>query len=288
MKKRVISAEFWTDPAIVRLSPWARLCFIGLWQCADDDGRLQYEPERLKMILFPSDKVKIEKLIQELVEVKPKSPLVIRYQADGVDCLQVTAFSKHQKIDRRRPSRLPAPDCTEPRQLAPDSGANPRQVEENTERRQPAPNGAAQPNQNLTKPEPEPVTSHTPARARNSAQDALERKIERILKAWNKMALEKGLPEALVATGLRRTHMEERLRDQPDEMWWLEVIAGVPGKQRGGKFQPNIDWLFNDISHAWECLEAAKAGRAAVTAAVVPSDDKYTAAAVRNNGGGGA
>ncbi|MDH5511480.1 MAG: hypothetical protein OEZ32_14160, partial [Nitrospinota bacterium] len=118
MKKRMISPDFWTDGAIVSMSAMARLLFIGLWQCADDWGRLKYDPRRLRLKIFPADRVNIEKLVYELEQADPDDPLIILYEVNGFKYLQVTKFSKHQRIDKRRDSKYPAPDCAESRHFA--------------------------------------------------------------------------------------------------------------------------------------------------------------------------
>ena len=118
MKKRMISPDFWTDGAIVAMSAMARLFFIGLWQCADDWGRVKYDPKRLKLKIFPADRVHIEKLVDELEQADPDDPLITLYEVNGVKYLYVTKFSKHQRIDKRRESKYPAPDCADSRQFA--------------------------------------------------------------------------------------------------------------------------------------------------------------------------
>ncbi len=102
---RTIKPEFWTDEKIVELSPFARLLFIGLWNFADDEGRLVYSPKRLKMQIFPSDALDISELFEEIRGEK----LVLVYEVDNVQYLQVIGFSKHQKIDKRSTSKLPPP-----------------------------------------------------------------------------------------------------------------------------------------------------------------------------------
>jgi hypothetical protein len=102
---RTIKPEFWTDEKIVELSFPARLLFVGLWNFADDDGRLVYSPKRLKMQIFPGDTVDVGPLFGELV----KASLVELYQIAGVNYMTVKHFAKHQRIDRRTPSKIPAP-----------------------------------------------------------------------------------------------------------------------------------------------------------------------------------
>ena len=102
---RTIKPEFWTDEKIVELSPFARLLFIGLWNFADDEGRLVYSPKRLKLQIFPADDLDISELFGE---IRGKL-LAVAYEVENVEYLQVIGFSKHQKIDKRTASKLPPP-----------------------------------------------------------------------------------------------------------------------------------------------------------------------------------
>lgn len=100
---RSIKPDFWTDEKIVELSAFARLLFIGLWNFADDDGRIAYSPKKIKMQIFPADSLDISELFGE---IRGES-LIDVYGVDGVEYLQIVGFAKHQKIDKRSPSKLP-------------------------------------------------------------------------------------------------------------------------------------------------------------------------------------
>lgn len=107
---RTVKPDFWTDEKIVELSFAARLLFIGLWNFSDNSGRMYYSPKRIKMQVFPADKIDITPLLTELQREK----LVVMYSVEGQDFLQVINFAKHQKTDPRYESKLPAPpDHTE-------------------------------------------------------------------------------------------------------------------------------------------------------------------------------
>jgi len=107
---RTIKPDFWTDEHIVELSAFARLLFIGLWNFADDDGRMEYSPKRIKMQIFPADPLPIVEIFDELL----REGLVEVYSVDGKEFLQVKNFSKHQKIDKRAASKTPAPQQIPP------------------------------------------------------------------------------------------------------------------------------------------------------------------------------
>jgi len=113
---RTIKPEFWTDEKVVELSAFARLLFIGLWNFCDDDGRVAFSPRRLKMQIFPSDTLDIELLFKELAS----SRLVEIYIVSEVSYIQVSGFSKHQKIDKRSVSKIPPPTSHHNHPIPPD------------------------------------------------------------------------------------------------------------------------------------------------------------------------
>ena len=115
---RTIKPDFWTDEKIVELSPLARLLFIGLWNFADDDGRMPYSTTRIKLQILPADAADISALLGEI-----RGKLLIDvYVVDDKEYLHICQFSKHQKIDKRTPSKHPNPPIyTESPRIPPSS-----------------------------------------------------------------------------------------------------------------------------------------------------------------------
>lgn len=122
---RSVKPEFWTDEKVVELSFPARLLFIGLWNFADDDGRMVYSPKRIKMQVFPADSIDVSELVGEI----QRNGMVQVYVVEGVEYLQINNFAKHQKIDKRSASKLPIPpNSPESPRIPPnpaDSSTNP-------------------------------------------------------------------------------------------------------------------------------------------------------------------
>jgi hypothetical protein len=112
-----LKPEFWTDEKVVDLSFAARLLFIGLWNLCDDHGRMEYSAKRIKLQIFPADRVDVAKICAELRE---KSMIQI-YEVEGHEYLEVLNFRKHQQIkDGDRPSRFPDPPRADLRASAQD------------------------------------------------------------------------------------------------------------------------------------------------------------------------
>lgn len=113
---RTIKPDFWTDEKVVELSAFARLLFIGLWNFADDEGRMEYSPKRIKMQILPADSAEIPRLMEELSALG----LIAIYSVENIDYLQIAGFAKHQKVDKRSPSRHPPP--ADSRRVPPTEG----------------------------------------------------------------------------------------------------------------------------------------------------------------------
>lgn len=133
---RTIKPEIWTDEKFVALSPLARLLFMGLLNFVDDEGRAQYSPSRFKLQILPADSADASALLGEI----RREGMIIVYDFEGKEYLQVCNFTKHQKVDKRTPSKLPPPPISAelPRIVPTDQGRE--RIKEGKE--DAAPNGA--------------------------------------------------------------------------------------------------------------------------------------------------
>jgi 5-methylcytosine-specific restriction endonuclease McrA len=102
---RTIKPEFWTDEVIVQLPFEARLLFIGMWNFADDDGSLDYRPDRLRLQILPSEhNCDITGLIDLLAACG-----LIDYWAneEGTQVITIRNWHKHQKVDNPSRKKIP-------------------------------------------------------------------------------------------------------------------------------------------------------------------------------------
>lgn len=105
-RARNIKPGFFKNEDLAECSPWARLCFAGLWTLADREGRLEDRPKRIKGELFAFDSVEVEPLLQELA----RHGFVLRYSAAGGNFIQILTFDKHQNPHHKEPaSVIPSP-----------------------------------------------------------------------------------------------------------------------------------------------------------------------------------
>lgn len=115
-RKRMVSPEFFTSEQILRVSPLARLLFVGLWCQADRRGILEDRPVHLKINVLPMDACDLVALLDELASSHGHdgAPLVYRYQDNttGRPLIWIPGFCRHQhphKDEKTGPYALPAP-----------------------------------------------------------------------------------------------------------------------------------------------------------------------------------
>jgi hypothetical protein len=104
---RTIKPEFWSSAQLLECSPIARLLFIGMWNFADDKGRLPYSVKSIKAQIFPADGFDLDTVEGWIVELSTND-LVLPYEVDGKRYLQITGWH-HQRIDKPQPAKYPDP-----------------------------------------------------------------------------------------------------------------------------------------------------------------------------------
>ena len=104
---RTVKPSFWRSQTLSRVSRDARLVFVGLWNEADDEGRLVDAPKLLAGALFPFDEdfggPEIEACLRELAGIGA----IERYAVEGSRFITIPRFRDHQVISKPRPSALP-------------------------------------------------------------------------------------------------------------------------------------------------------------------------------------
>lgn len=106
-RKRMIDPQIWTSEDFSKLTPFARLLWIGLISQADDEGRGKLNTAYLKSQLFPYDeKLSTKQLECALNEIK-KHMSVEFYEVDGKRYYQLDNWKKFQTINKPTPSQIP-------------------------------------------------------------------------------------------------------------------------------------------------------------------------------------
>ena len=114
MRIRSIKPEFWSSPDIAALSDSDRLLFIGLWSYVDDHGRGRDDIALIVAALYPHDMVAnpldtVAKVRDGLARLS-EADLILRYTVASRTYFLVTGWSKHQRVDKSKASRIPAPE----------------------------------------------------------------------------------------------------------------------------------------------------------------------------------
>lgn len=116
---RAIKPDFWLDEEIASWPHVTRLAYIGLWNEADDEGRLRANPAYLKNRLFPYEpKLAIEAVLQPIISAEKLIVYVVGAQTYGF----LPKFTDHQVINHPSPSKLPplTDDSRKPPVILPD------------------------------------------------------------------------------------------------------------------------------------------------------------------------
>jgi hypothetical protein len=105
---RTIKPELWRDQKLQRQDLGARLTFIGLISHADDDGRLEGDKGLLKALLHPVDRTVNDRLFSKWIDSLDKAGLIHCYEVDDQPYIEIPKFKTHQRIEKPRPSAIPA------------------------------------------------------------------------------------------------------------------------------------------------------------------------------------
>lgn len=116
---RTIKPEFWQDERLGALPIPVRLLFIGLWNLADDDGRLRGNPRLIKGQVFPYDSDQ-EVAVPAGLDHLEKAGRIRRYVHCGESFVWIPKFRDHQRIDKPKASVLPPPPPEPPAGLVQD------------------------------------------------------------------------------------------------------------------------------------------------------------------------
>lgn len=132
-RSRNIKPSIMVNEELAELEPMTRLLFIYLWMLADRQGRLEDKPKRIAAQALPYDR---DADVVAMLEALQTMGFISRYSVDGLPCIQITAFHKHQSPHVREiDSVLPGPEdaaekvvtehdlgSAEPSPRSPDSG----------------------------------------------------------------------------------------------------------------------------------------------------------------------
>jgi len=114
-RTRNLKPGFFKNNKLAKLGPLSQLIFAGLWTIADREGRLEDEPERIKVEVLPYDTGKVSSIDVCLSKLH-ESGFILRYEVDGNKYISIPKWHEHQKPHYMEPpSEIPPPPGTENR-----------------------------------------------------------------------------------------------------------------------------------------------------------------------------
>lgn len=124
---RTVKPDFCTSKDVGALNREARLFFLQLLTEADDEGRLFWIPRRIAAVLYPHDNDVTPEMVESWAAECSKRGMVLIYDTPAGTALQITAWSKHQKISHPKTSKIDPPSGNPPESIRKSSG-NPPEV----------------------------------------------------------------------------------------------------------------------------------------------------------------
>lgn len=107
-RQRMIKPEFFSSETVTECSFAARLCFIGLWCCADDSGHLRFAPKGLRKNIFGLDDVSLDEFFGYLIELEKVGCIAFYTDGEGV-FIDVVNFNVYQTVKNPSKTNIPAP-----------------------------------------------------------------------------------------------------------------------------------------------------------------------------------
>ncbi len=104
---RTIKPDFWTNEKVLSIKPLTRLLFVGMWNFADDYGRMDFSPLSIRSKVFPNDPITAAD-VRDMLNEMCSADLIMIYSAKDKEYIEITGWD-HQRIDKRQPSKIPAP-----------------------------------------------------------------------------------------------------------------------------------------------------------------------------------
>jgi hypothetical protein len=100
----MLNPEFWLDEEVARISPHARLLYMGLWGICDDNyATLPDKQGWIKVQVFPYESVSIPQLLGELEGIGK----IISFTKAGQKYWFIKNFLKHQRVEKPSKPKYP-------------------------------------------------------------------------------------------------------------------------------------------------------------------------------------
>lgn len=170
---RSIKPTFWKSRSVRKLTDREKLVWVGLWNIADDVGRLMDEPSLIAGELWAL--AYTDEQVDEALSGLASHGRIVRYVVEGEGFIQITGWDEHQKISNPTASTIPEPLARDSVGLTNDSAGRGR------DRKGKEGRGGAR-EESLASP-PEPFCPDHPSGTRSSCRACADAR--RARKAWD-------------------------------------------------------------------------------------------------------
>lgn len=266
MRIRALKPGFFKNEQLAELSPWHRLCFQGLWCCADRFGRLQDRPKRLKAEIFPYDDLDMNMLLWDLA----RTGFVVRYQIGAHPYLWIPTWDLHQhpRTDEG-PSTFPAYVAGSERQGGPEATTFPavRPIETGSSLLRDAAETPARMGDGIVG---DGRLDMGEASATLAPQAPLHVRAQDLIELWN-ATTKPPLPRCRELTDERRRKIRARLASRPSLTEWREVFEAVQSipfyrGENDRQWVADFDYVIKNDTVAAKVLERTQTPRRAAEA----------------------
>jgi hypothetical protein len=108
--RRMLASDTWRDEFIGSLDLFGRLLWVGMiTTCADDQGRVLYNPRLIRTDIFPFDDFSVEQ-VERTITLFADAGKISIYEADGKKLIQIVNWWEYQTPAWASPSKYKAPD----------------------------------------------------------------------------------------------------------------------------------------------------------------------------------
>jgi len=104
----MVKPEFFDSESLGACSVAARYCFIGLWVNSDDYGNQKMQPRKLRLRIFPYDRMDDSGFMELLSELEGVG-CIKGYEIDGARYINIPNFAVYQTVNRPTKSSIPEP-----------------------------------------------------------------------------------------------------------------------------------------------------------------------------------
>lgn len=105
----MIKPDFFFSESMSSCDYMTRLCFIGLWVNADDNGNMKDSRRKLRAQIFPYDPMP-DSDFDRCLDALRENDCIELYEVDGERYIHVTNFGVYQTINRPSKTLIPTPE----------------------------------------------------------------------------------------------------------------------------------------------------------------------------------